>query len=343
MHTTTSLYYQTPPANLSGGVGKVVKERIDARLTLSRLELQIALLARAGLKRWEIATVLGIQQGTVKSQLERVTAKLGPTWKERKDVLWPELEPEVHQAVLVLQGPEAGNPMEEAILEAAPTLPALGLRAARSSPVVRTDGGVTPEGITPEGATMDLVEPMDFSSARRALEGELTPGEAAILQLEGLPSPKGRAFLRQARSTQWQLLLLGECRSLYVSAGARFWLKPALAVLSDNRQIRFLQSDNSDEPYRPWWLPYTTSGRARGTNAAYYKLQDAASGEYASSYLRDWIDNDLENYVASLHARMQQRWRALNRIALAAGRGKPRPLPDLPALLAEARRVLGID
>ncbi len=342
MHTTTSLYHQAPPANLSGGVGKVVKERIDARLTLSRLELQIALLARAGLKRWEIATVLGIQQGTVKSQLERVTAKLGSTWKERKDVLWPELEPEVHQAVLALQAPASGHPTDVATIEVAATSPALDLPATGVSPAAGTAGGAILEGITTEPAATVQQEPMDFTSARRALEGELTPGEAAILQLQGLPSPRGRAFLKRARSTQWQLLLLGECRSLYVSAGARFWLKPALAVLSDNRQIRFLQSDNSDEPYRPWWLPYTTSGRARGTNAAYYKLQDAATGEYASSYLRDWMDNDLENYVASLHARMQQRWRALNRIALAAGRGKPRPLPDLPALLAEARRVLGI-
>lgn len=341
MDIKTPLYNQAPPANLYIGVRNVAKEKIDARLTLSRLELQIAILSRAGLKRWEIAIVLGIKEGTVKSQLERVTAKLGPTWKERKDVLWPELEPEVQQAVLDLQGTTAVIFRDENSLEEAAAAVAARGSLTQGLPADRTRGG---DGSGAERTdAKDQLEPMDFTLARRAQEGELTPGEAAILQLQGLPSSKGRAFLYRARSTQWQLLLLGESRSLYVSAGARFWLKPALAVLGDNRQIRFLQIDNSDEPYRPWWLPYTTSGRARGTNAAYYKLQDIAAGEYASNYLRAWMDYDLENYVASLHARMQRRWRALNRIALAAGRSKPRPLPDLPALLAEARRVLGID
>lgn len=314
-----------------------MQEKVDARLTLSRLELQIALLSRSGLRRWEIASVLDIQKGTVKSQLERVTSKLGSDWKDRGDIHWPELELEVQQAILDLQRVKDEN--DAAVDNAEVSAAAFTPEATVVNGLLEGKGeGTSGQGdIKGEGA-----EGVDFTTARQALEGGISPGEAAILQLQGFSSPRGQAYLRQARSTQWQLLLLGEGRSLYVSAGARFWLKSALAVLTDNRLIRFLQSDSDEEAYRPWWLPYTTSGRARGTHAAYYKLQDAATGEYASSYLRTWIDSDLEDYVSSLHARMQQHWRALNRIARAAGRGGPQPLPDFPELLAEARRALGI-
>ncbi|MGI9862129.1 LuxR C-terminal-related transcriptional regulator [Moorella naiadis] len=314
-------------------------EKVDARLQLSRLELQIALLSINGLKRWEIATVLDIQKGTVKSQLERVTSKLGLDWKDREDIYWPELELEVQQALLNLQKIKDESDAGADNAEITATI------AALEAPEV--DGplkGQGEEGTAGQGdIRVEGPASIDFTTVRQALEGGLSPGEAAILQLQGFCSPRGQAYLRQARSTQWQLLLLGEGRSLYVSAGARFWLKSALAVLTDNRQIRFLQSDSGEDAYRPWWLPYTTSGRARGTHAAYYKLQDAASGEYTGSYLRTWIDSSLENYVAALHARMQQRWKALNRIARAAGRGGPQPLPNFSALLAEARRALGIE
>ncbi|WP_406676613.1 hypothetical protein [Moorella sp. ACPs] len=265
---------------------------IDARLKLAKLELQVALLARAGLKRWEIATALGLQQGTVKSQLERVAAKLGSNWKGRTNIIWPELEEEVLRAVRSLQ---EQNKQE-----------------------------------------------ISFNSARMAMEGEISPDEAVILQLQGVPSRAGSTYLRQARAVQWHLLLLGEGRVLHVGAAARFWIKPALTALADNKYIRYLHSDNGDDPYRPWWLPYTTSGRVRGTRAAYYKLGDASAGDYVRNYLQAWLDGELADYVTHLYSRMQHRWQALSRIARIAGRPEPIPPPTRAELLAEARQVLGI-
>lgn len=296
---------------------------VDARLYLARLELQVALLARAGLKRWEIAMALGIQQGTVKSQLERVVAKLGSEWKDRSDIFWPELEKDVRQAVETLknqQGTTDGNGGSD-----------------RGGPAGLVGVPETGEEIA---ATAIGRQRISFSSARRAIEGEFSPAEAAILHLQGLPSRAGGLYLRQARATQWQLLLLGENRVLYTSAAARFWLKPALASLCDQGYIRFFHSDTTDEPYRPWWLPYTTNGRARGTRAAYYKVGSVAAGEYARNFLEAWVTSELEDYVNCLHARMQQRWRALMRIARASGRPEPADPPGLAELLSAAREAL---
>ncbi|WP_258359645.1 hypothetical protein [Moorella sulfitireducens (nom. illeg.)] len=264
---------------------------IDARLKLANLELQVALLARAGLKRWEIATALGLQQGTVKSQLERVANKLGPNWKGRPDIIWPELEEEVLHAIKSLQ---EQNKQE-----------------------------------------------INFNYARMAMEGSISPDEAAILQLQGVPSPAGTAYLRRARAVQWHLLLLGDGRVLHVGAAPRFWIKPALTFLADSKYIRYLHSDNGDDPYRPWWLPYTTGGRVRGTKAAYYKLGDASAGDYVSNYLQAWLEEELVDYVTRLYSRIQQRWLALSRIARNAGRKEPEPPPTQEELLLEARQALG--
>ncbi len=297
---------------------------IDARLNLAPLELQVALLARVGLTRWEMATALGLQQGTVKSQLERVAAKLGHDWKDQDGIVWPELEEEVRQAVRVLQA-------QNNIL--------VGDQGGDENPANAIDAGQEGGREIAATAPRQAVNP---DSVRLALEEEIAPAEAAILQLQGLPSRAGTAYLRQARATQWQLLLLGENRVLYTSAPARFWLKPALAALNDNRYIRFFHSDSEDEPYWPWWLPYTTNGRARGARAAYYKIGDASGGEYARNFLEAWVATELEEYVYRLHTRMQQRWQALSRIARSSGRPQPPQPPADSELLAAARAAAGL-
>ncbi|CEP66467.1 Transcription regulator LuxR, C-terminal [Moorella glycerini] len=297
---------------------------IDARLNLAKLELQVALLARAGLKRWEIATALTIQQGTVKSQLERVAAKFGSGWKYRTDIIWPELEEDVRQAVQALKEQGSNSSLT---------------REGTEVIITGQDGS---QGAGGEIAATAVQQVISFNSARRAMEGDLSPHEAAILQLQGLPSKAGSTYLHQARAVQWQLLLLGEGRVLHVGAAARFWMKPALSGLAGNRYIRYLHSDNVDEPYRPWWLPYTTNGRVRGTRAAYYKIGDASDGDYVCNYLEAWLDGELGDYVAHLHARMQQRWQALSLIARTSGRPEPMPPPTWVQLLAEARRVVGV-
>ncbi|PRR69041.1 hypothetical protein [Neomoorella humiferrea] len=258
---------------------------VDARLELAQLELRVALLAREGLKRWEIAAALGIQIGTVKSQLERVADKLGPDWKEKKNIVWPELDEEVLSALKTLR----------------------------------------------EGDNLVAIE-----------EEDSVPEEAAILHLKGVANKTGSNYLHQARALQWRLLLLGDGRALHVGAAARFWIKPALSFLSENKYIRFLNSDVGDEPYRPWWLPYTTGGRARGTRAAFYKIIDASAGEYVCNYLQFWLEDELEDYVTRLYSRMKQRWQALSRIARSAGRTVPVPPPSLAELLQEARQVFGL-
>lgn len=295
----------------------------DARLVLSKLELRVALLARAGLKRWEIAAGLGISKGTVKSQLERVAAKLGPGWKGNAGLKWPQLDPEVWQAVRALKKPACAAGTIPAAVPAAAPGPAAGQAAA----------GETAAALARQN--------ISCAAARRALEGKLSPDEAAIIHLQGLPSRAGGAYLKRARSVQWRILL-NEGRTLYVGNGARFWLKPALAYLADNRHIRFLHSDKTEKPYRPWWLPYISSGRARGTRAAYYTLRDGTAAEYTRSYLDIWINSELEVYVTRLYARMQQRWQALHSIARSAAAGGPVSLPTPADLLDEARAALGV-
>ncbi len=297
---------------------------IDARLNLAPLELQVALLAREGLTRWEMATALGLQPGTVKSQLERVAAKLGHDWKDQDGIVWPELEEEVRQAVRALQA-QNSNPAEE--------------RDGNAGSTGALDTGQEGGREIAAATSRQAVNP---DSVRLAMEEEITPAEAAILQLQGLPSRAGTAYLRQARATQWQLIILGENRVLYTSAPARFWLKPPLAALNDNRSIRFFRSDSEDEPYRPWWLPYTTNGRARGARAAYYKIGDASGGEYARNFLEAWVATELEEYVYRLYTRMQQRWQALSRIARASGRPQPPQPPADSELLAAARAAAGL-
>ncbi|MDN5344344.1 MAG: hypothetical protein PWQ18_455 [Clostridia bacterium] len=297
---------------------------LDARLNLAPLELRVALLARAGLTRWETAAALGLKPGTVKSQLERVAAKLGHDWKDKGRIVWPELEEEVRQAVKALQA-QGDSPS--------------GSQGGSLEPTSGMEAGLKGNR---EIAVTSSRQKISLTSVRLALEGALAPAEAAILQLQGLPSRAGGAYLQKARATQWQLLLLGENRVLYTSAAARFWLKPALSALNDNKYIRFFHSDSEDEPYRPWWLPYTTSGRARGTRAAYYKIGDASGGEYARSFLDTWVTAELGEYVERLHARMRQRWHALSFIARSSGRPQPPAPPTGAELLAAAREALGL-
>ncbi|MBE3581765.1 MAG: helix-turn-helix transcriptional regulator [Thermoanaerobacteraceae bacterium] len=271
---------------MSPGEGKLVV----ARLTLAELELQVALLARAGLKRWEIAASLGIKPGTVKSQLERITAKLGPGWRDRPDIVWPEVAEEVLQAVKWVQDRNE----EEAY----------------------------------------------FRGFRAAVEGGIAPEESGILRLQGVLSAAGTAYLRQARALQWKLLLWGDGRILRVGAAARFWIKPALSFLVAGKYIRYLRADSGEEPYRPWWLPYT-GGRVRAAKAAFYKMPTAADRDYVGNYLEDWIDRELPAYVTRLHKRMQQRWLALRLIARSAGRKEPEPPPSPEELFSEAQECLG--
>jgi len=305
----------------------------DTRLVLSKLELQAALLARAGLKRWEIAAVLGIRKGTVKSQLERVAAKLGPGWKSNASLKWPQLDAGVRQAVRVVKKPAGVTGAIPAVVPAAAPGPAV--------PGPTASGPATSGVAAGEIAATLARQNISYAAARRALEGELSPEEAAVIHLQGLPSRAGAAYLKKARSVQWHVLL-NKGRTLYVGTGARFWLKPAITYLAGNRYIRFLHSDKTEEPYRPWWLPYTSGGRARGTRAAYYTLRDGTAAEYTRSYLDAWISGELEVYVTRLHARMQQRWQALHSIARSAGRGGPVSLPTPVGLLAEARSALGV-
>ncbi|MDK2821392.1 MAG: hypothetical protein PWP31_1357 [Clostridia bacterium] len=261
--------------------------------TLSKLECQVAYLSQAGLKRWEIAKSLGIQPGTVKSQLERVKAKLGPEWKEKVKINCPEIAKEVKEAVQTIKEISAA------------------------------------------------LEITNFAAVRKMLEGELSLQESAILYLQGLNSKTGKEYLRKARSVQWQLIRLNGDRLLYVNAGARFWLKPALTELMENRSISFLNSDMAEDPYRPWWLPYISKGRTRATRAANYEIKANTGYKYVGNFLTNWIDNQLELYVTSLYTRMQQRWQALHKIAIAAGREAPESLPALAELLAEARAAIG--
>lgn len=274
---------------MSPGEGKP----IVARLALAGLELQVALLARAGLKRWEIAASLGIKPGTVKSQLERIAGKLGPGWRDRTDIVWPELDEEVLQAVRCVRDGDGNG--EEA----------------------------------------------SFRAFRCAAEESISPEEAAILRLQSVPSAAGRAYLRQARALQWKLLMWGDGRILRVGAAARFWMRPALSFLAAGKYIRYLRADSGEEPYRPWWLPYT-GGRVRAAKAAFYKMPTAADRDYVGNYLEDWIDRELPGYVARLHRRMQQRWLALDRIARSTGRKEPEPPPSPEELFWEARQALGI-
>lgn len=312
------------------GVSCLQAKATDAQLALSKLELQVALLSRAGLKRWEAAMVLGIGKGTIKSQLERVTAKLGPDWKNDASLKWPQLDPDVQQAVRALKitpGPTGrmtgGDGTAVSASDAAKA--AADLPAAGEITAIPTHQGIS------------------FDTARRALSGKLSPEETAIIHLQGLPSKTGRTYLKKARSVQWQLLL-NEGRVLHIGAGARFWLKPALAHLTNNRYIRFFHSDKTEAPYRPRWLPYITSGRVRATRAAYYKMGDNHAAEYSLSYLGNWINNELEAYVARLHKLMQQRSQALQSIARSAGRSVVPPLlPTLEELMTEARAAIGID
>lgn len=282
----------------------------DVRLVLSPLELRVALLARAGLSRWEIATALSLQEGTVKSQLERVTAKLKPGWKENPELRWPGLQEEVLKAVQTLRG----GP------------PTAGRQAAKEAAAAGAPGKA---GIS-------------YTAVRRAVEGGLVKPEAGILQLLGHPSGAGRKYLQQARSFQWQLVARGNGdKVMYIDGGARFWLKPALEVLLENKYLRFWQSDSQGDSYRPMWLRFVAAGRARGTKPAYYKIT-AGSGDRVCSYLGFWVLHELENYVASLYEKMQQRWQALQRLACMAGKPAPPPLPTPEELLKEARAALGM-
>lgn len=273
----------------------MVRNNQDVRLILSELELRVALLAKTGLKRWEIAQVLGIREGTVKSQLERIKGKLGDGWKEAPYLFWPELSEELKEAINNLRSPA----------------PILFTRAAH------------------------------YTGVRQAEERALSPAEAVILQLQGQCSPAGKRYLQKARSTQWRLIQLGhKGQALFVSGGARFWLRPALVVLVENKYLKFFQSDSSSELYRPAWLPYVIQGRARGTRAAYYKITGIGTRDYVQRYLSLWVAGDLEVYVAQLHTRMEQRWQALSRMARLAGKSIPPPPPSLEMLLEEARSFL---
>lgn len=273
----------------------MVRNNRDVCLILSELELRVALLSKAGLKRWEIAHALGIKEGTVKSQLERIKAKLGAGWKEDPSIFWPELSGELKEAISNLRSPA----------------PVLFTRAA------------------------------NYTGVRQAEKGALSPAEAVILQLQGQSSPAGKRYLQKARSTQWRLIQLGDKgQALFVSAGVRFWLRPALAVLVENKYLKFFQSDGGSELYRPSWLPYVTQGRARGTRAAYYKITGIGTRDYVQRYLSLWVAGDLEVYAAQLHTRMEQRWQALSRMARLAGKSIPPPPPSLEMLLEEARSFL---
>ncbi|MCG0278920.1 MAG: helix-turn-helix transcriptional regulator [Thermanaeromonas sp.] len=265
----------------------------DVRVVLSPLELKVALLARAGLKRWEIARVLNIKEGTVKSQLERITAKLQPGWKKSSFWLWPEVSGELEEAVNELRD----------------------LHCQKDNEILS-----------------------EYTLVRKAVEGDLPGSEAAVLYLLGYPSFKGRKFIGVARSLQWKLIQLGDKGEvLALSAGARFWLKPALEVLTENRHLKFLHSDKTSY-YRPSWLPYLVSGRARGTRGAYYRI--TGNREYVQGFLLKWSHTELERYVKNLHSIMAKRWQALSRMACLAGRQPPHPLPTTEMLWREARSFL---
>ncbi|NLW07767.1 MAG: hypothetical protein GX039_07330 [Clostridia bacterium] len=314
---------------------------VDVRLRLSKLELQVATLSRAGLTRWQIAAVLGLRKGTIKSQLERVKYKLGPDWKENASLRWPILDPDVQQAVRDLKIPAGFGSGREG--SAAPgqkenLTPDTGGQA----PPAAASGPVAALPADNEIAATLTRQNIGFDTARQALEGGLSPEEAAIIHLQGLPSRAGSTYLKKARSVQWQIML-NKDRTLYVNPGARFWLKPALGFLTDNRYLRFFHSDKTSEPYRPWWLPYISSNRVRATRAAYYKMADNSAAEYSRFYLDKWIKGELELYAARLHALMQQRWQALHRIARSAGRGTPEAPPTLEELITAAQAALGLD
>lgn len=269
-------------------------EMRDVRLLLSDLELKVALLAKMGLKRWEIARVLGVKEGTVKSQLDRIKGKLRTDWKKDPDLLWPEISRELEEAVEEL--------------------------------------GYSKRAL--EGR-------VNYTLLRQAVEGELSPAETVILHLQGQPSPAGSKYLKKARSAQWKLIQMADRgQALFVGAGARFWLRPALAELVANKHLKFFQSDGTGELYRPDWLPYLVAGRARGTRPAYYKIAGKGARDYVQRYLLLWLDNCLETYVAELHTRMERRWQALTRMAQLAGHKIPDRPPTLEMLLAEARYYL---
>lgn len=261
----------------------------DVRILLSPLELRVALLARAGLKRWEIAQVLNLKEGTVKSQLERITAKLRPGWKKSSFWLWPELSCELEEVISELKEQSSSGPSE-------------------------------------------------YTLVRKAMEGNLAGSHAAMLYLLGYPSLKGRKFIDEARSLQWKLIQLGDKGEVLVlSAGARFWLKPALETLIENKYLKFLQSDGTSY-YRPSWLPYLTSGRVRGTKGAYYRIM--SNKDYVQGFLMKWLSTELKYYVECLHMKMLKRWQAISRMACLAGKQPPDPLPSLEMLYQEARSFL---
>ncbi|WP_172839171.1 response regulator transcription factor [Thermanaeromonas toyohensis] len=277
-------------------------QKRDVRLLLSPLELRVALLARAGLKRWEIARALNLKEGTVKSQLKRITAKLRPGWKKDTFWLWPEVSRELEEAINELQ-----------------------------SLHYKKDKKASKE--------VASSRPSEYTLVRKAIEGNLAGSQAAILYLLGHPSLKGRKFIAEARSLQWKLIQLGDKgEALALSAGARFWLKPALETLVENRYLKLLQSDGTSF-YRPSWLPYLTPNRARGTRGAYYRIAGGTK-EYVQGFLLKWLATELEPYIARIHAKMFKRWQALSRMACLAGREPPEPPPTLEMLWREAQSFL---
>lgn len=62
---------------------------IDVRTSLAPLELEVAMLVRAGIGRNGVAASLGVSKNTVKTILRRIRHKLGEDWLTNPSVLWP--------------------------------------------------------------------------------------------------------------------------------------------------------------------------------------------------------------------------------------------------------------
>lgn len=247
------------------GLNKSVK-LIDI---LTALELKIALLARLGLKRWEIAYALNIGEGTVKSQQDRITSKLGTNWKEREDLSWPELSNEIKETIKLLN--------KEA----------------------------------------------DYTD-------ELHEQGKKLFQLNlfkemGIGEPK-KYFLHK----RFQGLL-------YISGGLRFWTRPALEYLKEQRIIKLEGKNDEEEPYNPEWLKLIGVVRVRDVNAGIYLIKDYT---FVQNYLDAWKENELANYVEWIHGRLLQRWQALELISREFGREIGIQLPNKEMLLNEALSVL---
>ncbi len=137
----------------------------------------------------------------------------------------------------------------------------------------------------------------------RAAESHTSLEPVAVSFFE--PHPAGEwGEIPNNRLVSLSLLVAGSRQGATVfriSGMQRFFLRPALAKLVENKHLRLLKVDWYDI-YQPEWLPIVNRGR-KTIRAAHYIT---TNGTYVERYLQNYLSHELPNYLEQLTASLEK-------------------------------------